>query len=221
MSVKKLRHERNLSQEMLAETVGLSLRTIQRAECGDNIATSSWAALADYFGVEVGALKAVHTESDFASSLIAPAHNMAEHRAIQLIIFGVTFLVSVTQWGAYYAYFNPPSGTTSLSTILSVISLIALGASVFIYLFNHATTLFVWSYYLVTAAFVLCAIGIGVWAKPYVGTPSYALLFPAFYTLMLCALLVFHVLQTALSLKEEAFIGSKQNLSLGQKINTS
>lgn len=221
MSIKKLRNEKNLSQEMLAETVGLSLRTIQRAESGDNVATSSWNALADYFGVDARALKTEPLDTQEPKKRNNQTHNLAEHRAIQLIIFGVTFFVCVSQWGAYYAFFNPQPDDVSLSTILLYLSEIALGAAIFICLFNHAKVIFVWSYYLVTAAFIACAISIAAWAEPYAGTASHALLFPAFYTLMLSALLIFHVLQTALSLKGEEFEFPQRSLVFMSKAKTS
>lgn len=221
MSIKQLRQKKNLSQEKLAETVGLSLRTIQRAESGENIAYSSWAAMADYFCVNVNSLKNHHTMPDSNSVSTALTSNLANHRAIQLVIFVVTFFVCITQWMAYYAYLNPPTGSTSLGGILIYLSQIAVGAAIFACLFNRARVLFIWSYYFITCAFVLCAIGIGYWTEPYVETAAYELLFPVFYTLMLCTLLIFHVLQTALSLKSETLVISKQHSSFMRQIETS
>jgi uncharacterized membrane protein YhaH (DUF805 family)/DNA-binding XRE family transcriptional regulator len=50
--VKKLRTARNWSQEQLSEECGLSLRTIQRLENGDNASIESVRALAEVFDID-------------------------------------------------------------------------------------------------------------------------------------------------------------------------
>lgn len=67
MSIKKLRQKKNLSQEELAETTGLSLRTIQRVESGDSVSTTSWKTLASFFGMSVDALQEYNQVMDLSA----------------------------------------------------------------------------------------------------------------------------------------------------------
>ena len=57
MFVRVLRRRFRLSQEQLAESSGLSLRTIQRVEAGHRISYASLRALADVFEVDVDKLE--------------------------------------------------------------------------------------------------------------------------------------------------------------------
>ncbi len=57
MFVRVLRRRFRLSQEQLAESAGLSLRTIQRVEAGHRISYASLRALADVFEVDVDKLE--------------------------------------------------------------------------------------------------------------------------------------------------------------------
>ncbi len=57
MFVRVLRQRFRLSQEQLAESSGLSLRTIQRVEAGHRISYASLRALADVFEVDVDKLE--------------------------------------------------------------------------------------------------------------------------------------------------------------------
>jgi len=153
MSIKKLRQKKNLSQEELAETTGLSLRTIQRVESGDSVSTTSWKTLASFFGMSVDALQEYNQVMDLSAQQGLNQQRLAHHRSAQLIIFIVVFFVAVSQWLAYYASLTPGNSSANLWTILSYISQIAIAAAVFAYLFSHAKITFVWSYYATTAAF--------------------------------------------------------------------
>ena len=53
MMIRKLRQDRSLSQEQLAEKCGLSLRTIQRIEAGHRVSYASLRSLAATFDVDV------------------------------------------------------------------------------------------------------------------------------------------------------------------------
>ena len=57
MYIKKLRKQKLLSQETLAEETNLSLRTIQRVEAGHRVGYSSLRALAAFFDVDVDELE--------------------------------------------------------------------------------------------------------------------------------------------------------------------
>ena len=57
MSFRSLREKKLLSQERLAETSGLSMRTIQRLEAGHRVSYASPRALAATFEIEVDALE--------------------------------------------------------------------------------------------------------------------------------------------------------------------
>ena len=56
MIVKKLRTERNWSQEQLAEFCGLSVRTIQRVESGNRASLETLKCLASVFEVDISKL---------------------------------------------------------------------------------------------------------------------------------------------------------------------
>ena len=64
MIVKKLRTERNWSQEQLAEYCGLSVRTIQRVESGNKASMETLMSLAAVFEVEISTLTETITVID-------------------------------------------------------------------------------------------------------------------------------------------------------------
>ena len=208
MFIKKMRQNLGLSQEQLAETTGISLRTLQRIESGQQVSPGSLKTLADFFGVSVESLQnAMKTEETRSTLLGRTALDaMNRHRAGQLIIFVVTFFVCISQWLGYYAQLTPESTDANLWTILSYITQIAIGAAIFAYIFNRARITFVWSYYAVTAAFFLCAIALDFWIGDMDTGASKQFMYAVFYTLMMLTLLVFHVLQMALSLKGESAV---------------
>ncbi|MDA0689735.1 MAG: helix-turn-helix domain-containing protein, partial [Proteobacteria bacterium] len=117
MSIKKLRQKKNLSQEELADTTGLSLRTIQRVESGNSVSTASWKTLASFFGMSVEALQETNQVMDLGSQHSLTQQRLAYHRSAQLIIFIVVFFVAVSQWLAYYASLSPGNSSASLWTI--------------------------------------------------------------------------------------------------------
>ena len=73
MIVKKLRVERNWSQEQLAEFCGLSVRTIQRVESGNKASLETLKCLASVFEVDISKLTeeitVIDKESDEWKSL--------------------------------------------------------------------------------------------------------------------------------------------------------
>lgn len=203
MSVKTLRIKKGLSQEQLADYSGLSLRTIQRVESGQSVSNSSWKTLAEYFDMSTQALRE-NNELMTPASLVES--RLSRHRALQLIIFVVTFFVCISQWLAYYASLNPSDGNATLGDILTIITEIAFAAAIFAYLFNRSRITFVWSYYATAAAFLLVAIAMDFWLTSYPDSGNTQFLYTVFYTLMLLTLLVFHILQMALSLRGETVI---------------
>jgi transcriptional regulator with XRE-family HTH domain len=56
MIVRRLRDKRNWSQEQLATIAGLSLRTIQRVEAGNNASMETLKSLASVFDVDISTL---------------------------------------------------------------------------------------------------------------------------------------------------------------------
>ena len=200
MSIKALRLKKNLSQEQLADTTGLSLRTIQRIESGQKVSHASWHTLAEYFGMKTEALR---EHNQIAAPTSEVESKLSRHRALQLIIFMVTFFICIAQWMAYFASLNPVEESAGLGRILTIISEIAVAAAIFVYLFNRARITFVWSYYATAAAFLMVSIAVDFWLAPDIDARFF---YAVFYTMMLLALLVFHVLQMALSLRGETVI---------------
>lgn len=211
MTIKKLRQKAGLSQEQLAERSGLSLRTIQRAEGNNQLSPASTQILASFFGVDQASLKSPVIQLGHGQTADTDSR-MARHRAAQLIIFVVTFFVCVSQWLAYYAYTAPVDNDASLGTILGIMAQIGVAAAILAALFNLAKVTFVWSYYITTSVFVICAIALGIWTEDFAGSPSYQLLFPSLYTLMALCLLLIHMVQIALSLKGETVIITSKRL---------
>ena len=211
MTTKMLRQKAGLSQEQLAERSGLSLRTIQRAEGNNQLSPASTQVLATFFGVDQASLKSPAINLEYGQTAETDSR-MARHRAAQLIIFVVAFFVCVSQWLAYYAYTAPGNSDASLGTILGILAQIGVAAAIFAALFNLAKVTFVWSYYLTTSVFVICAIALGIWTEAFAGSPSYQLLFPSLYTLMTLCLLLIHIVQIALSLQGETVLVTNKRL---------
>ena len=73
MFIKKLRQKKHISQDQLAESAGLSLRTIQRVESGHRVSYASLRSLAATFKIDVDILeqelytmdKVIHEYKDF------------------------------------------------------------------------------------------------------------------------------------------------------------
>lgn len=207
MTIKKLRQNDCLSQEQLAEATGLSLRTIQRAESGQQVSRASLKTLADFFEIPAQDLLPQNRQIKLADIAgISAMRDLSRHRAIQLILFVVTFFVCCFQWLAYYAYLNESSSDASLVYILGIVARIGLGAAVLAWIFSQARKTFIWSYYSTFVVFILGSIILD-FLMPDGGTsPSAALVFPVYFSLMLLALMLILVLQLALSLKGESAV---------------
>jgi transcriptional regulator with XRE-family HTH domain len=206
MNARKRRQQECLSQEQLAEKTGLSLRTIQRLESGQRVSRSSLKTLADFFGIAVDELQAKPRLSLPEIAGVKAMRSMSQHRAIQLILFVVTFFVCCFQWLAYYAYLNEVASDASLWHILGIVAQIGLAAALLAWIFSLARVTFVWTYYVTAALFIIAAIALGVISRDWQSSPSVALLFPVFYSAMLLAQMLIHVLQLARSLKGETVV---------------
>lgn len=71
MIVRKLRLQRGWSQEQLAQLTGLSVRTIQRIECGQNAGLESLKALAAVFEIDITDLTSKEPTLDSQTTLQA------------------------------------------------------------------------------------------------------------------------------------------------------
>src|SRR5208283_4606349 len=71
MLIQKLRLQHGWSQEQLAELSGLSVRTIQRLERGQNASVESLKALGSVFAIDFSLLKAPERDPDMESSATA------------------------------------------------------------------------------------------------------------------------------------------------------
>ena len=76
MLVQKLRVQRGWSQEQLAELTGLSARTIQRIERGQNASAESLKAIAAVFEVDLSALREPDMPTP-ATSQVSPEEALA------------------------------------------------------------------------------------------------------------------------------------------------
>ncbi|MCB1664248.1 MAG: helix-turn-helix domain-containing protein [Pseudomonadales bacterium] len=201
MAIKRLRKERLLSQEQLAEEAGISLRTVQRVEAGKRVGNSSLKALAAFFGTSVDQL---HSQEYPSGPKKDSGANQDVHRSAQIIILFLTFFVCISHWLVYFAQINQASSEADLGRILVFVFQICLVFAPFAYLFYSARRLFVLSYYLVTGGFVVTAIAMSYWTREFTHTQSHQFLFTVFFTLMLLCLGVLHVVQLSASLGRES-----------------
>lgn len=203
MALKHLRKKKLLSQEQLAEHSGISLRTIQRIEKGERVSEISLKTLADSLNSDITSLyqneKTKESNLERKSALPISAHLSA-----QIIILFVTYFICVTQWYAFYSRTNPAPVDMSLGKTLLYLLQITLVFSVFAYAFYAAKKVFISGYYITTALFVFTAIALNVWTGEQNDSVSYQLFFPVYSTLMLLSLVAIHMVQLALSLKDEA-----------------
>ena len=133
MFVRVLRRRFRLSQEQLAESSGLSLRTIQRVEAGHRISYSSLRALADVFEVDVDKLELELYAMDKTSSdykelplwvrLVLGRGWMSSSRRelllteIILVVLGL-LLVGLSIANSFWALISDPKNSTLYSGLL-------------------------------------------------------------------------------------------------------
>ncbi|MCE7995605.1 MAG: helix-turn-helix domain-containing protein [Roseivirga sp.] len=103
--IKRLRVERHWSQEQLAEMSGLSVRTIQRIENGDNAGMESLKALASVFEVDLSAsdkareVEQARKEEAYVQSLKGLYKLMAV--AVFSLLFPFITGLQNSDWGAF------------------------------------------------------------------------------------------------------------------------
>lgn len=85
--LKELRKEKGLTQQELADKIGVTKRTLQRWENGEgNIKSDKAQRLADYFGVSVGYLLGL--ESSQGGSLVALLEEIKEIKQYACMVAG-------------------------------------------------------------------------------------------------------------------------------------
>ena len=106
MIVRKLRLEKGWSQEQLAEISGLSVRTIQRIERGQNPSLESLKSLAAVFETEVSDLQKeaamsnqakVSTEEEQAIIYVRDIKGFYTHLIIYIVVVGTLFTLNITR----------------------------------------------------------------------------------------------------------------------------
>lgn len=124
MIVKKLRAEKNWSQEQVASFSGLSIRTIQRVESGQKASIETLKSLASVFEVDISKLteeiKVIDKKSEhwkaqpwwFRTSAWGTGSRKAQVR-IELVILGLAIFETIM------IYFDPAS--TGLALLLMYI----------------------------------------------------------------------------------------------------
>ena len=104
MIVRKLRLEKGWSQEQLAEISGLSVRTIQRIERGQNPSLESLKSLAAVFEVEIIDLKTeaemtdqatITSEEEKALIYVRDIKGFYTHLIIYLVVVGALFALNI------------------------------------------------------------------------------------------------------------------------------
>lgn len=106
--IKKLRLERHWSQEQLAEMSGLSVRTIQRIENGENAGLESLKALAAVFEINIEdskkkeELKQIRKEEEYIQKLKG-FYKLLGLAVLNLVVF---FFIAITDsdsegWGVF------------------------------------------------------------------------------------------------------------------------
>ena len=106
MIVRKLRLEKGWSQEQLAEISGLSVRTIQRIERGQNPSLESLKSLAAVFETEVSELKMeavmsnqakISVEEEQAIIYVRDIKGFYTHLIIYIAVVGGLFALNITR----------------------------------------------------------------------------------------------------------------------------
>jgi transcriptional regulator with XRE-family HTH domain len=126
MLIQKLRLQRGWSQQQLADLSGLSVRTIQRLEKGQDASTESLKSLAAVFEIDFSQLQ--RTEMSNANNTLAPTHHSISHEEMlafnhvrklkgfyihlmqYLIIIPALFALNIWQDIGYYWAFYPALG---------------------------------------------------------------------------------------------------------------
>ena len=109
MLVQKLRVQRGWSQEQLAELTGLSARTIQRIERGQNASVESLKAIAAVFEVELSTLREPDMQTP-ATSQVSPeeALALAHVRRIKGFYMHLAeYCVVITMFAVMNAFLSP------------------------------------------------------------------------------------------------------------------
>lgn len=202
MSLKKIRNQKSLSQEQLAEGSGISLRTIQRIERGEKVSDASLTVLANYFETPAEALYPSRKQD----SLSYGAHllqNSDFHRSVQIIILFIVYFVCISQ-RPIASVISGLTGDASLGEILFFLFKVTAFFTVFAYLFYTAKKIFLFTYYLTTALFIATAFALRYFLNGYEGSATYPLFFSVYFVLMLLSLCSIHIVQLATSLKNES-----------------
>ena len=125
MLIQKLRLQRGWSQQQLADLSGLSVRTIQRLEKGQDASTESLKSLAAVFEIDFSQLQ--RTEMSNANNTLAPTPSISHeemlafnhvrklkgfyiHLMQYLIIIPALFALNIWQDIGYYWAFYPALG---------------------------------------------------------------------------------------------------------------
>jgi transcriptional regulator with XRE-family HTH domain len=134
MLIQKLRLQRGWSQQQLADLSGLSVRTIQRLEKGQDASTESLKSLAAVFEIDFSQLQ--RTEMSNANNTLAPTHHSISHEEMlafnhvrklkgfyihlmqYLIIIPALFALNIWQDIRYYWAFYPALGLLMHSLIV-------------------------------------------------------------------------------------------------------
>ena len=127
--IKELRLSQHLSQEQLAEAAGISVRTLQRLEAGEDVSISTLNAVANALDVPVGDLFQ-HTTSNEQDTKLQEAKNLQvqmQQRHEEIAVFkkvynavyiSVMLLVGAALWTAQS--FFAEMGLTGIDYILDV-----------------------------------------------------------------------------------------------------
>jgi transcriptional regulator with XRE-family HTH domain len=119
MIVKKLRAERNWSQEQVAAFSGLSIRTIQRVESGQSASLETLKSLASVFEVDISKLteeiividkKSEHWKAQplWFRAWALGGGSRKTHVWVELVLLGFAVIISVM------SYFDPSKTTPAL-----------------------------------------------------------------------------------------------------------
>lgn len=128
--IKELRLSQHLSQEQLAEAAGISVRTLQRLEAGEDVSISTLNAVANALDVPVGDLFQ-HTTSNEQDTKLQEAKNLQvqmQQRHEEIAVFkkvynavyiSVMLLVGAVVWTAQS--FFAETGLIFINYILDVV----------------------------------------------------------------------------------------------------
>ena len=146
--LKMLRNEKKMTQEQLAEQMGVARRTVSRWETGSNMPDISiLVEIADYYDLDVREIlngersNALPAGSSSIKDIAEYADKDKEKLAVKTRLYAIAGIIGIITYLCLRAFGNPDSIIINLIASLSLVTVYAALASSLIYTSNRLQTL--------------------------------------------------------------------------------